>query len=691
MIFLLVVLFIIINCKEVNIIKNPSFEELDSKNKLTHWIVNDITDISSTCHSGKNSLHWKQINKRIVNIQYIELEKNYQYQVCVHYKLNNIIENGFRFYIENQNYTPGYYDPHKSKIYNGTNDWKQACINTGKIKRPNGILDQYFFGVYTYESNHSNGEVFVDDISIYKINNFLRITINNDRDEVYENVNIVYEIDTSKGYKLSDWNLITRIKDNNKNIHETKIDNINSSFFTIPININKLNLKNNQFYEIEALLESKKDDIIDKETYTFKKINKIERKVTFDEYGRMYINKELFFPFGIYVNRVSENDLIQLNRTHLNFILPYAPITIDDINMIDRTQNGKIKIIYSIKDIFKINSTTCEVLNEEEDYKEYINKINILKDHPLLIGWYINDEIPDCFNKNLRNRTLTIHDIDPNHPSFSVLCVVSEVNQLLNTTDIMGFDVYPIGFPGKDIRNVYDDQNETYNEILKSKPMWPVVQIFDWFRYRDYLGWETYPPTLQEMRSMSWQGFVAGGKGMIFFSLFDLFIMNNTINHTQPFEERFRDVIEFTDQIWKYKDIILSVEKINEIKYKNNNNIVFKQWKYNDYNYLVIVNLERINEIFEIDLLNEYEVIKEFGLGNFKQNKNNIIVYLEPIDVFMIKYKLDKLDNSHSSFLIIIIVLIILIAIAILTLFIVRRYFKKRENKETGLGAILNE
>jgi hypothetical protein len=81
MIFLLVVLFIIINCKEVNIIKNPSFEELDSKNKLTHWIVNDITDISSICHSGKNSLHWKQINKRIVNIQYIELEKNYKYQI----------------------------------------------------------------------------------------------------------------------------------------------------------------------------------------------------------------------------------------------------------------------------------------------------------------------------------------------------------------------------------------------------------------------------------------------------------------------------------------------------------------------------------------------------------------------------------------------------------------------------------
>ena len=55
------------------------------------------------------------------------------------------------------------------------------------------------------------------------------------------------------------------------------------------------------------------------DTYTFKKINKIERKITFDKYGRMFINNELFFPSGI-SGFYSENDLIQINRTHFNFV-----------------------------------------------------------------------------------------------------------------------------------------------------------------------------------------------------------------------------------------------------------------------------------------------------------------------------------------------------------------------------------
>ena len=194
------------------------------------------------------------------------------------------------------------------------------------------------------------------------------------------------------------------------------------------------------------------------------------------------------------------------------------------------------------------------------------------------------------------------------------------------------------------------------------------------------------------MRSMSWQAFVSGAKGIIFYSLFDIFKMNNSKIHRQPFEERWGDVIEFTDQIWKYKDVILSVEKVNYIEYKENSNAAFKQWKYNGYNYLVVVNLERKNEIFEINLLNEYKINKEFGLGNFEQNKNNIIIYLEPIDVFMIKYNIDNSSNFNFT---IIIVLIILIPITILIIFIIKRYFIKKKNKSTfinkGLEPIIDE
>ena len=53
-----------------------------------------------------------------------------------------------------------------------------------------------FFSTST--NDNAKGEIFIDDISIYRINDFINITINNDRDEVYGIVNLVHEIDIKK-------------------------------------------------------------------------------------------------------------------------------------------------------------------------------------------------------------------------------------------------------------------------------------------------------------------------------------------------------------------------------------------------------------------------------------------------------------------------------------------------------------
>ena len=132
--------------------------------------------------------------------------------------------------------------------------------------------------------------------------------------------------------------------------------------------------------------------------------------------------------------------------------------------------------------------------------------------------------------------------------------------------------------------------------------------------------------------------------------------------------------------------MILSVEEVPNIEYKENINVAFRQWKYNEYNYIVIGILERNNEIFEMNLLNKYKIIKEFGLGTFKQKKNNITFYLEPIDTIMIKYKLDKSDNSHSSTLIVIIIILSIIILAIVIYIVRRIYFIKKENEIKSLG-----
>ena len=108
----------------------------------------------------------------------------------------------------------------------------------------------------------------------------MNITINNDRDEVYDKVNFVYDLEIKKGnYTLNDWNLLIRIKDNDQILIEIKIESIKSEFSTIPIDIRELNLINNKFYQIEAVLKCLKDETTNIKTYPFKKINKIKRKI----------------------------------------------------------------------------------------------------------------------------------------------------------------------------------------------------------------------------------------------------------------------------------------------------------------------------------------------------------------------------------------------------------------------------
>ena len=110
--------FSIIYCQ--NIIKNPSFEEVEN-NQAKNWILDRETQIiSSDSHSGKYSLYWKQTDRGISNYQIIQLEKGFQYEMCVHYKIKNIqraLEAGFFFIIESFNRISGFHEFLYSRTY----------------------------------------------------------------------------------------------------------------------------------------------------------------------------------------------------------------------------------------------------------------------------------------------------------------------------------------------------------------------------------------------------------------------------------------------------------------------------------------------------------------------------------------------------------------------------------------------
>ena len=61
-------------------------------------------------------------------------------------------------------------------------------------------------------------EIYIDDIPLRRID--FRIGINNDRDEVYDKVNIIYQINGYEGnYNLTDFELTTNIKDDTTKIY----------------------------------------------------------------------------------------------------------------------------------------------------------------------------------------------------------------------------------------------------------------------------------------------------------------------------------------------------------------------------------------------------------------------------------------------------------------------------------------
>ena len=117
------------------------------------------------------------------------------------------------------------------------------------------------------------------------------------------------------------------------------------------------------------------------------------------------------------------------------------------------------------------------------------------------------------------------------------------------------------------IRKIYELNRDTYYNILGAKPLFSVTQLMDWaamywgaFNQPDF---KSSPPTIQEMKSMNWQAFIAGSKGIFYYSIAMLYEMD----HVTPFEERWKDFTVVSDEIWKYKDKILSIEETNSLEY----------------------------------------------------------------------------------------------------------------------------
>ena len=316
----------------------------------------------------------------------------------------------------------------------------------------------------------------------------------------------------------------------------------------------------------------------------FQRVTKLpERRVFVDAHRRLIVDGKPFFPLGMYWSGVKEPELSTYAKSPFNCLMPYGSPT---TNQMDACQARGLKVIYSIKDFYSDTRWAPAGMKTEADERAEIKKrVELYRNHPALIAWYTNDEMPLTLVDRLAARQRLMEDLDPDHPTWVVLYQYDQVRSYLSTFDVIGTDPYPI--PEKPAGTALLWTRVTRDECYNTRAVWQVPQVFDWGAYRKGDEREkTRAPAPEEMRSMAWQCVAAGANGLVFYSFFDLFKMKDR----DPFEKRWPEVCAMAEEIKRYIPVILSAEPAPAVTCEGPSTVETRVWRSGKDVYVLAVN-----------------------------------------------------------------------------------------------------
>ena len=317
---------------------------------------------------------------------------------------------------------------------------------------------------------------------------------------------------------------------------------------------------------------------------TFTKVDKIEtRRCYIDEYHRLIVDGKPFFPLGLYVSNCAEADMKVIGASPFNCVMAYGPPnTIEGMDIIH--QNG-LKLIYSVKDAYPGTKWCPKGINTDEDAVNFITeKVKKFGNHPALIAWYINDELPLSMLDKLVARRDLMEQLDPNHPAWVVLYQYTQISEYVNSFDVIGTDPYPI--PGKGAYEAARWTRMTRDGAFGHHAVWQVPQIFSWACYKKgpaAVGCRK--PTKEEIKCMFWLCIANGANGLIPYSYYDLKKPGNGV----PFEEAWAEVCEAGEMVKKQIPVLLSIEPAITATVKADK-VDTRAWRYNGADYVLVVN-----------------------------------------------------------------------------------------------------
>ena len=280
-----------------------------------------------------------------------------------------------------------------------------------------------------------------------------------------------------------------------------------------------------------------------------------DRAVWIDRHGRTVVGGEPFFPLGMYWSGVTSNKVETYARGPFNCLMPYnAPNARETL---DLCHAKGLKVIYSVKDVFSGTRWAPKGVETEADEVRYISdRVARFRDHPAVLAWYLNDELPLTMLDRLTARRDLLERLDPGHPGWVVLYQYSQIRDYLPTFDVIGTDPYPL--PSRPAAMATEWTRATARGTLGCKPLWQVPQAFNWAAYKKTPEERAKhrAPTEAELRSMCWQCVANGANGLVLYSYFDLEKQPNG----EPFERRWAECCRVGAEIRAQIPVLLSAE-----------------------------------------------------------------------------------------------------------------------------------
>jgi hypothetical protein len=235
--------------------------------------------------------------------------------------------------------------------------------------------------------------------------------------------------------------------------------------------------------------------------------------------GGLIVNRKQFFPFGFYTYTpvhptLPEEEVVK----GFNMISPYQRILPETFSArkayMDRCAQIGMKVHYNLLSVSGgggVGSKIAE-LTEPQKRELLIREIEAMRDHPALLAWYIADEPngykikPDSLLKIYR----LIRELDPWHPvSIVFMAPFMSSRQYADALDIVMADPYPV--PNAPISMVANTAGQLTAEFSGKRPVWIVPQAFGGGE------WWGREPSLQELRSMTYQSIISGARGIQYF------------------------------------------------------------------------------------------------------------------------------------------------------------------------------